>query len=379
MKQIKGYTYKNKTSDQVSGTGIFSSRIRVGMLVLTTFIVASLFCLEGCKRTKGTTEDNNQMPTKGHRTVQSKHSTILSLNNNGKAGILKRISGSHAIYLFPEIRLIAETENDGSVVSIKLSSTSQSYAIQTIDSLLEVTTKQKKLTFDIPFGPETLSDWSISNNGAQIACLRILQQSMPEHKAKDNGVLEIWELPFGKNPIASIKTPIFGSGLIAANGDLSRLAIQSTANFGDVGYLRLYQFDKSKFEFKIIFETKEFPLPLTFPKIMNEWIWTTSSEGIIGWNGSERKILPGHMRENIIFSPSGNYLLAYRTEPTNNAASSIKILFRLFNLNDFEVVKQKLYETPAPLKSSFLLDENLQLFEIQLKENETLHATEVGW
>lgn len=347
------------------------------MLPNMAFILV-LLLFEGCRRDNAPIGTNNNTSIKDPHLMQITHATVLSLTDNGKAGIVKKITGVNAIYVFPEGQIIEETPNDGSMIKLKLSSTARSYAFQKMNASLEVIISGTRSNFIIPKRLEALHDWAISDDGTRIACLRVLSQETPEHKARNNGSLEIWSLPFGEKPDASTIVTIYGSGFIAANGDLSRLAVQSVASTGNAAYLKLYAFHQDRSEFEAIFENNESPLQFTFPKIMNTWIWVASSNGIVGWNGREQKVFQGYLRENLVFSPNGDHLLLYRTEPSSNS-SQVKILLRLFDLRQLKEIKQKIFKSQSPFKSFFSLDEKLQLYEIQLNEMETPNITEIDW
>lgn len=358
---------------------IVLKNIQIGQKIQSIlFLTVIIALLLACTKHKAANTTN---PTfnKKESIQQSTFTPNITINSNGTSGILESTEGTF-IYAFPQIEMRSKIKSFGNIVQIKLSNSSTTYAIQTIEDSLEVFHNNKKHSYALPISRNFLRDWTISDDGTQFLSLKYAPTTENEQRDKYNGILEVWTLPFDERPLASLRLPIHNYEFIRANGDLTRILRESVATKGT--RTTVFKLNKEQSQFEIIHESDESSAISFPPAIMNEWIWAASLEGILGWNGMEQRAIPGQFSERCVFSPQGKHLLVYLPKRSQES-SNIKVFFRLFELPSLKQIKEKQYsvrtDVNTPFNSYFILDKHNFLFEIWIKEGKNIAAKQIEW
>ena len=197
-----------------------------------------------------------------------------------------------------------------------------------------------------------------------------------EDDAENDGALEIWSLPPGNAPLASIDVPISEfEGTVVANGPFSTFAVR----LGNDQFTAVYTWAGASDEVSLLWEEVD---PAQSPAdlaLYKDWVWAVQDEGLLGWYKTDPPIqLAGTLRDRLRFSPSGDYLLAYRVEE-NVDLMTANILFRLIDLTTQDQIKQTTHLVKDRINAHFILADDLSLFELRLTGEIRLEVKELGW
>ena len=310
--------------------------------------------------------------------MDRKSSSIFKINSNGRTGVLKTDSGEYLIYSFPENDLITTLEADGTVMNVKFSSSGNCFAVHKINNQLEVFCQKIPNQYSFPISREAIYDWAISDDGKTLIILRILFQNALETDAINNGAIEVWSLPAREEPMARYDVPLFTYGRILANGSVSKIAVESASLIGNMACLKLLSYDKNNGVIEVQNEFKGAPLNFSFPIIYKDWIWMTTTKNLMGWEDNDPKFLPGELREKLIFSLDGKYLLVYKIENIG-VQKTRKCVFRVIDLSNLNEIKNGTVSPEPNPNSSFVLSKELELFEVCISNQKQIETIKLKW
>lgn len=303
----------------------------------------------------------------------------LRLVANGSIVLLDKVDQGFQVYSVPDLTLRFSNDSYQDIVSVLLSNSGQSVGVHTTTNELLLLTSSQDTKYKLPRNREFIRSLAISDGGDKLAVLAVDNPANASNNVQENGVLEIWSLPLGARPLASIKLPVLDSGALTANGAFSSFAVQSTASVGNRQFMGVYQYTQTTGTL-----SPQWTEPGDSPKrlavaLHDDWVWAVQADALVGWHHNTTPIeLPGTLGEHLVYSPSGSHLLAYRGEETINVTSQ-KMLFRLFDLSSLKEVKRATHIIDDRSNAHFVVSKDLSLLELRVNRDGEIKIKELGW
>jgi hypothetical protein len=226
--------------------------------------------------------------------------------------------------------------------------------------------------YTLPADSGPIVDMSVSDAGDRIALLRRVQQ-------QGDGRIEVWSLPTGDEPLASVEFPLYDSAFVTANGSFSAMSVYSARTSGAERAMQIYVYDSDRGALRPLSEEHPFASQWISAAVCGEWVWVVQEEGLVGWRPGQAPIeLPGAVGDRLAFSPSGDHLLAYRVLRVTTATSA-EVLFRVIDLSSLEEIKRVTHLIADDSEAQFALTPNLGLLELRLSFEGQLQVEELSW
>lgn len=303
----------------------------------------------------------------------------LRLAANGSVALLENVNQGFKVYSLPNLDLRFSQESVENVVNVVLSSSGTSVGVHTTADELLVVTASQRHSYKLPISRDRIRGLTLSDAGDKVAILSINEAENSASNPKDNGALEIWSLPPGERPLASIQLPLFDSAVVSANGAFSIFAVRSTTSVGNNQFMGVYKSVGTDGNLSPLWTEPESSPTRSAVALYNDWVWAVQKDAIAGWHNDAPPVtLPGTLREHLIFSPTGSHLLAYRGEESMGVTST-KMLFRLFELSSLKQVKQVTHVIEDDANAHFVLSDSLALLELRATREGEIKRQELSW
>jgi hypothetical protein len=233
--------------------------------------------------------------------------------------------------------------------------------------------------YTLPGGRGRILDMAISDAGDRLAILVLVDPKASGEQAKDNGRLEIWSLPAGGTPVASVPVTLFEYAFVAANGSFSAFSVYSARMSGTSKAMEVFFFDSGPGTLSPLSEEHPFAARWIHAALHGDWVWVVQEDALVGWQPGKAPVeLPATVGDQLVFSPGGEHLLAYRVVRVVEDTSA-EILFRLFDLGTLEEVKRVTRLIVDDSEAHFALSPGLSLLVLRLGDDSQLQIQELGW
>jgi hypothetical protein len=301
----------------------------------------------------------------------------LELTANGAVALLDTVNQGFKVYELPALTLQTEQDSYENVFGVILSSSGTAVAVRTMTDELEVITSSKRQSYQLPWQREQIRALAVADAGNQVALLVVATTAAVG--ASSNGRLEIWSLPPADEPLASVPLPLYDYAALTANDDLSTLTVYTATNLGNNQFSGVYIFTSADGQLTPLWTESGAELTHIHVTPYADWVWAVQADGLTGWHGSDPPVtLPGTLREQLIFSPTGNHLLVYQVmEVTDMTTASI--LFRLFDLSSQQEIKRTTEVVEQYNMAHFALSEDLALFAVRVTAAGHITLSELAW
>jgi hypothetical protein len=303
----------------------------------------------------------------------------IYLSTNGATALLDKTFGHIEVYSIPGMELRYADEAVEGLDGLALSSSGTVAALRTLSGNLTVVDDSDAHAYALPEGRGRILDMALSDGGDMLATLVLVDPKASGEQAKDNGRLEIWSLPASGTPVASAPVTLFDYAFVKANGSFSAFSVYSARMSGTSRALEIFIFDSGQGTLSPLSEEHSFAARWIHAALHGEWIWVVQEDALVGWQPGRAPVeLPGTVGDQLVFSPSGDHLLAYRVVRVVEDTSA-EILFRLFDLDTLEEVKRVTHLVADDSEAHFALSPGLSLLVLRLGDDSQLQIGELGW
>jgi hypothetical protein len=225
--------------------------------------------------------------------------------------------------------------------------------------------------YKLPVGVDMIRRITISDSGDKIGLLLATPR-------QDVGIFQIWSLPFGPSPAASIEFPLYDYAELKSNGAFTAFALHSHATVGDKRYTSAYYLIQERLS--LVPTSSE----LHNVVLSKEWIWAAQPTALTGWRRSEPNApavhLPGAASERLAFDATGKYLLAYHgVVSATNTVTRSEMLFRLFDLSTLKEIKRTSHDVENYNVCNFVLTNELGLVDVRSPLTGGISIAKYGW
>jgi hypothetical protein len=143
--------------------------------------------------------------------------------------------------------------------------------------------------------------------------------------------------------------------------------------------MEVYVHDRDRGELDPLSQEHAFASQWIHAALYEEWVWVVQEKGMVGWRPCQAPVrLPGTVGDRLVFSSAGDHLLAYRVLRVVNATSA-NMLFRLFDLDSLQEIRQTTHLVANDSEAQFALSPGLSLLELRVTREGQLQIEELGW
>lgn len=303
----------------------------------------------------------------------------LYLSTNGATALLDKTFGHIEVYGIPGLERRYADESVKGLDGVALSSSGTAVALRTFGNRLTVVDAGGPRTYALPGDRGRILDMAISGAGDMAAILTLVDPQAPGDQAKDNGRLELWPLPTGESPVASVRVPLFDYGFVTANESFSAFSVYSARTSGTNKSMEIFLYDPGQGALRPLSEEHAFAAQWLQAALHGDWVWVVQEDALVGWQPGKTPVrLPGTVGDQLVFSPDGDHLLAYRVARVVEDTSA-EILFRLFDLGTLKEVKRVTHLVAGDSEAHFALSPGLSLLVLRVAEGTQLEIEELGW
>jgi hypothetical protein len=345
--------------------------------VLKLLICGLIIGLHSCNSPLAEFRQNTNLASPQESNMSKVIYPSLRLAANGSTVLLDRVDRGFQVYSIPDLAVRSSNDSYRDIVNVVLSNSGKSVGIQTIPNEISMLTADRNSKYKLPINSSSIRSLAISDVGDKLAIITVDNSPNTSDRVRENGVLEIWSLPLGDRPLASIELPVFDFVMLSANGTFSSFAVRSTASIGNKQFVGVYQYTQGKLSPK--WTESGDSIESIAVALHRDWIWAVQADNLVGWHQTSTPIkLPGTAREHLIYSPTGTHLLAYRGEATINVTSQ-KTLFRLFDLSSLREVRRIAHTIDDISNAQFVLSKDLALLELRATKDSKIAVKELAW
>ncbi len=303
----------------------------------------------------------------------------LYLATNGTAALLDKANGQIEVYSIPDLTLQSRHEEAANIDEFMISASGTTVAWRSSIHTLTVVGPAGQKSYDLPSDRGRLLNMAISDAGDQVAMLFFLELQNPRGELKQNGALEIWALPPGDQPVATMPVVLFDYGFVEADGPFSTLSVRSGKRSGGQHFGDVFRYNPEQKSMATLDVAQTNTSQWIQMTLFDQWAWGVQSDKIVGWDPTGNPVqLAGKVGDQLRFSPAGDYLLAYRVEKVIED-SSAEMLFRLIDLASLEEVKQVRQVIQDDQGAQFVLTDDLSLVEVRITVDVNLEIRDVEW
>jgi hypothetical protein len=280
----------------------------------------------------------------------------LRLSANGAAALLDTVERGFHLYDLPAGHLRWDLGEMGDLTHLALSASGDALAWITDDGQVATMTRDGTATKALPVPADQIVAIAVSDNGEQIPLL-----------------LSSGKLLVGN---AEADVPALHSGAILANGDSSLLAVRSANRV--TGDEALNAFVSHGGSLRSLWPDAAAPAGSGAIAVYGNWLFAATADGLTGWPPIGKQItLPGTLRDRMIFSPDGRHLLTTHAEEIIHVTSA-QMRFRTFDLASQDEVQQADHPIDDRQGAQFILDPDLNLYEVRASRTGDLAITRLG-
>jgi hypothetical protein len=310
----------------------------------------------------------------------------LRLSANGATALLDQYQ-RFQVYALPTLNVRIDAPSAGQSTDVSagefdrviLSASGTAIVAQTLDNKLVLLSATDQPQYQLPIDPALLRAMAIADAGDQLATLAIAPTANAD---QPNGVLAIWSLSAGggriDQPIAMTQLPLLDRSILMANGAFNTFAIRSTALIGRQQFMEVYRRELSNGALSSLW-TEQGDVASVAVMLYGDWVWAVQDHAMVGWHQHHPSAkLAATLREQLIYSPSGGHLLAYRGAETIDVTTQ-KMLFRLIDLASCQEIRRTTQVIPHYNEARFALTDHLSLLELRATRKGELTVKELEW
>ena len=301
------------------------------------------------------------------------------LSTNGATALLDRTFGHIEVYGLPGLDLRYADEAVQGLDGLALSSSGTAVALRTLGGGLTVVDAGGGHVYTLTGGRGRILDMALSDAGDMLARLVLVDPEASGEQAKDNGRLEIWSLPAGGSPVASAPVTLFDYAFVEANGSFTTFSVYSAKASGTDRAMDIFIYDSGPGTLSPLGEEHPFAAQWIHAAVHGDWVWVVQEDAMVGWQPGKAPVqLPATVGDQLVFSPAGDHLMAYRVVRVVEATSA-EILFRLFDLGTLEEVKRATHMVPDDSAAQFALSPGLSPLVLRIGDGSQLQIKELRW
>jgi hypothetical protein len=299
----------------------------------------------------------------------------LRLSTSGAVALLDTVDRGYRVCELPRGTVRWNLSDERNLAHLALSASGAAVAWLGDDQSAKILTDAGRKTLSLPTTPDRIRAIAIGDTGDRIAALI----APGARDAADGGEARLVIVPglMGDETLAGADIPVYDRGFILANGDCTLIAVESSSSFGERGFGGAYALDGDVL--RPLWTGQTASVPHGALALYGDWLFAATADGLAGWRLSGETVsLPGTTREQVIFSPNGRHLLAYRAEEVTEVTSA-RILFRLIDLDSLQEVRQANHPIENRQDAQFALDAALGLFDVRATRSGDLSIEQLGW
>lgn len=301
----------------------------------------------------------------------------LQLPSSRNTVLLDTVNNGFQVYTLPDLQLLFSRDSYENVQNFFLSGSGAIVGVLTINDELELFSQTSSTQYQLPYSISAIRSLVVSDTADKVAMLVVDIQN----GQLGNGRLEIWSLPFGEQPLSTLSIPLFDFGFITTSPSFNTLALYSADNLGNQAFASVYYYESENHTLTSVWTEsgQDVPQIPSHVVISDNWVWTVKNTGIEGLQRGETPVqLNGTLRDRLIISPNGQYLLVYRGLESINT-STVKMLFRLVDLSSQQEIRQVSHPIENASFTQFVLTDDLNLLGLQVTEEAQIELIELGW
>jgi hypothetical protein len=286
--------------------------------------------------------------------------------------MLDNVTAGFSIYDLPQGTKRLGISSYADIRSVVISNNGVVTAVHTsANEIALVTPAGIDRRYKLPVDMDAIRRIAISDNGDKLGLLLATS-------AQDVGIFQIWSLPFGPTPSASIEVPLYDYAELKSNGAFTAFALHSHATVGEKRYTSAYYLTQERLS--LVPTSSE----LHNVVLSEKWIWEAQPTALSGWRRSEPNApaihLPGAASERLAFDATGKYLLAYHSVVSaTNTVTRSEMLFRLFDLSTLKEIKRTSHDVENYDACNFVVTQELGLVDVRAPLTGGISIAKYSW
>jgi hypothetical protein len=297
----------------------------------------------------------------------------LRLSANGAAALLDTVDRGYRVCELPSGTVRWDLSGERNLAHLALSASGNAVAWLDDGERATILTDAGRKTLSLPTTPDRIRAIGVGDTGDRIAALVANARDTP-----DGGKSRLIVLSRTRDEVlAAIEIPVHDRGFILANDDCTLIVAESSSSVGERSFGGAYALDDD--DLRPLWTEQTAPVPHGALALYGDWLFAATADGLAGWRRTaDRATVPGSMRDQMIFSPDGRHLLAYRVEEVV-AVTSAQTLFRLIDLTALQEVRRATHLIEHRQGAQFVLGPDLGLFEVRATKTGDLAVQTLGW
>ncbi|MGH2561694.1 MAG: hypothetical protein ACRDJH_21725 [Thermomicrobiales bacterium] len=290
------------------------------------------------------------------------------LSANGAAALLDTVDHGLRVCDLPSSAVRWDLGEDQDITLPSLSASGNAVAWVAESGQVTILTDAGQTHLDLPAPRDCVRAVAVSDTGDRVAVLI----AADAEDGTDGSLLVM-----GNGDVAKTEIPVHDNGFILANDDCSLLAVRSSSTIDEQRYSGA--FVRNGDAFRPLWKEETVSQPHGVLALYGDWFVAATADGVAGWRRTgEQTTISGTMRERLIFAPDGSHLLAYRASEVIEVTSA-RMLFRLIELISHTEVRRTSHLIEDRGGAQFVVDGELDLFEVRATRAGELAVKELGW